>query len=323
MIKLHHPNRIKEYDDFIYSFKTKCQRWLSVGKVGNQKDKSKWEDISSNGELLNLLCTIVKMSNEQFLELAYTPADRLYELHLRCVNSWPSLFGTEVPNIVKTMFVECGYKDDEVKWKMALVKDLNIKACPYCNREFISYVSLKEEKEIRPDLDHFYPKHKYPELALCLYNLIPSCSVCNGVHGKHVIDPYEKNMLNPFLLKNNDDLTFRVKIINGLICSMKDCERAFEVNISSQNEQLKNNGRVFHVEEFYNTHTDYAAELYMKRKLRLHKHYLRYIQQWTSSGLSSEDGERLFLGVYTNPDDFGKRPMSKFVTDIAKQMKLI
>ena len=39
----------------------------------------------------------------------------------------------------------------------------------------MAFSILKSKKQI----DHFFPKRKYPFLALCYYNLIPSCDICN------------------------------------------------------------------------------------------------------------------------------------------------
>ncbi|WP_447878997.1 hypothetical protein [Serratia fonticola] len=58
--------------------------------------------------------------------------------------------------------------------------------CPYCNSEPVTIIELKERKSKHNstltlfELDHFYPKSKYPYLALSFYNHIPSCSNCNG-----------------------------------------------------------------------------------------------------------------------------------------------
>ncbi len=58
-----------------------------------------------------------------------------------------------------------------------LQRQLGVKVCPYCNRMYTT--TLFGEYRIRPDFDHFYPKSIYPYLAVNLFNLIPSCSMCN------------------------------------------------------------------------------------------------------------------------------------------------
>ncbi|MFM0684834.1 hypothetical protein PQQ77_02520 [Paraburkholderia strydomiana] len=51
--------------------------------------------------------------------------------------------------------------------------------CPYCNQAF-AFTVVGTSNSFRPTLDHFFPKSKYPYLALSLFNLVPSCYVCNS-----------------------------------------------------------------------------------------------------------------------------------------------
>ena len=53
--------------------------------------------------------------------------------------------------------------------------------CPYCNADMVYAVDAIEdsEKHLRTDIDHFFPRFKYPYLALSPNNLVPSCARCN------------------------------------------------------------------------------------------------------------------------------------------------
>ena len=57
-----------------------------------------------------------------------------------------------------------------------------INTCFYCNRTYINnyieYTTGRKKKQF--DLDHFIPKSECPLFALSLYNLVPSCQVCNS-----------------------------------------------------------------------------------------------------------------------------------------------
>lgn len=58
-----------------------------------------------------------------------------------------------------------------------------LKYCPYCNADTVYAFkkgNTKKPVKVVSALDHFYPKSKYPFLALSLYNLIPVCSRCNS-----------------------------------------------------------------------------------------------------------------------------------------------
>lgn len=58
-----------------------------------------------------------------------------------------------------------------------LQNQLGVKVCPYCNRMYAT--TLYGKRRTRPDFDHFYPQSRYPYLTVSLFNLIPSCNVCN------------------------------------------------------------------------------------------------------------------------------------------------
>jgi len=84
-------------------------------------------------------------------------------------------------------------------------KTLGIKVCPYCNRSFLAVAEQKKPKGTEDvlyfDIDHFFPKEKYPWLALSFYNLIPSCTICNQrIKGKKELNltdhihPFEDDM---------------------------------------------------------------------------------------------------------------------------------
>lgn len=77
-------------------------------------------------------------------------------------------------------------KESTAYW---LQRQLGVKVCPYCNRMYTT--TLFGEEKIRPDFDHFYPKSKYPYLAVSLFNLIPSCSMCNKKKGDKAEVIYE------------------------------------------------------------------------------------------------------------------------------------
>lgn len=89
---------------------------------------------------------------------------------------------------------------------------LNIRTCPYCNRQYTFTLkpSQKGDPNTSPEFDHFYPKSDYPTLAICFYNLVPSCHCCN--HGKSTkqlnTNPYFDEFVGAFYLcKDEDDHT--------------------------------------------------------------------------------------------------------------------
>lgn len=72
--------------------------------------------------------------------------------------------------------------------RKTIFESAGIKTCPYCNRNYISFVV---DRGYNPphfsstfELDHYYSKKDYPMLAVSFYNLIPVCPACNRIKGK-------------------------------------------------------------------------------------------------------------------------------------------
>lgn len=117
--------------------------------------------------------------------------------------------------------------------------ELGINVCIYCNINYTYTIDhgrkLKEEAlsgtvlksalpldsgktlVARPELDHFFPKSKYPMFQMSFDNLIPSCSICNGkikrdmlMSTKQYIHPYQDEMpeMN-FYLETDDKIKIR------------------------------------------------------------------------------------------------------------------
>lgn len=92
-----------------------------------------------------------------------------------------------------------------------LAKKLNVKTCPYCNRNYTvtieKVVAKKVTHIVRPDFDHFLAKSKYPLLALSFYNLIPCCSLCNSrIKGDFEMEL--KKHIHPYVEGFDDSLHF-------------------------------------------------------------------------------------------------------------------
>lgn len=76
-----------------------------------------------------------------------------------------------------------------------LIDAMDIHVCPYCEHEFLDVIEIDGKKKRTFEFDHFYPKGKkeYPGLAMCFYNLVPSCKPCNQMKMTVpiAVNPYE------------------------------------------------------------------------------------------------------------------------------------
>lgn len=143
-----------------------------------------------------------------------------------------------------------------------LCKSLGYRICPYCH---YSYMLVTEERErgIRPDLDHYYPQHKYPYLALALHNLIPSCSTCNS-RLKGGTDMGNKPFLNPLL--DSESLHFRCEkpgsSIVDIISNFENIKGELKIRIihDSTCEKSTNSLLLFQLHERYDQFASEGAD---------------------------------------------------------------
>lgn len=282
-------------------------------------------------------CDYLLLENNLW-NLAETPADKLIDR----INDYQNKFlefglpkverkKTLLYKCAYTLFVEIGYKElDATKILNAIDADV----CPYCNRIFVKAIKTDKEhsgtkkgkKVVRGELDHFYSKELYPFLAVSRYNLIPCCSYCNGVNGKHNDDAIEKKLYSPYLIReDNSDSRFKVNFPNNKCLSLAECAEGISVEYVCD-EYMEGNKKEFNIEALYNSHKDYAAEIFQLAQMRTKHQYYQFLKHHlTKNGhtFSKDEIERILLGVYTSSKDFNKRPLSKFITDIAKDFGVI
>lgn len=89
---------------------------------------------------------------------------------------------------------------------------INVSVCPYCNEQFTYTVYTKPKQPVsRPEFDHFKKKSKFPEFQLSLYNLVPSCHICNStLKGQKLFD--ESTHINPYKLDFDSIMKFDLNI---------------------------------------------------------------------------------------------------------------
>ena len=170
---------------------------------------------------------------------------------------------------------------------------------------------------IRPQLDHFLPKSKYPLLALSFYNLIPVCPECNRIKRDEVLD------IHPY----NDDfdangLKFKVGMrdeSNQLVLKALNTSD-FEIMITN-GDKNKNVARLG-LTELYNEHKDYVAEIIWKCQAYNAGYYDTLIHTYKGLNLSNSEIHRIIWGAYIDDGEQGRRPLSKLTKDIMEQLNM-
>ncbi len=179
--------------------------------------------------------------------------------------------------------------------------------CPYCDESYLDIVESNGQKRRTFDVDHFHPKNKndYPALAMCFYNLIPSCKACNSIKnaGDISANPYRTEIeewshfvpANPGVFigrilesLQDDELVVRMHAIEGMIA----------------------NKNMFGLEERYNNRKDELRRiLILSRALRPEN-----IEEKKRLGLTDVTLEIVYGKPY--PQERGKLPHQKIRHDL-------
>ncbi|VTR49147.1 HNH endonuclease [Sphingobacterium thalpophilum] len=231
-------------------------------------------------------------------------------------------------NRIKSVFNYDDFIKEKEEWyAYTLTQQLGVNVCPYCNRNYI-HTSINDHGKTRAELDHFYPKSKYPFLSISLYNLIPSCHVCNSnlkkardfYIEKHV-HPYEDNYLN--------DFRFEIVYLDDSINNVVPDEENFNIELialSSEDDKIKlinNSNQTFQIAQLHNFHKDIAQEL-LVRSIYYNKTKILELQKilGVESGIDDEFLKRVIIGNYGDIGSFGKRPLAKYSYDILSKTDL-
>lgn len=191
-------------------------------------------------------------------------------------------------------------KDGKIWCRHSFMNELGIKVCPYCNREYITsyYESEESNKKVRTttDTDHYYPKSYFPLLSMNIYNMVPSCSICNSRMKLDKVKCKDDAHLYPYR-DASDSLKFEIPFSNieELYGFSEDnitiqLQTAKQGDVSNRAEQSK---EIFKLEQVYEAHKDVVFKL-----LNTIKNY------------SKKSYERIFcenyIDIFDNYDDFKK-----------------
>ncbi|AVK51273.1 hypothetical protein AXY43_26475 [Clostridium sp. MF28] len=206
---------------------------------------------------------------------------------------------------------------DEVKlfWGgYNFIKEIGVMTCPYCNRIYTNLI-IGQSKSYKPALDHFYPKTNYPYLALSLFNLIPSCNICNSSFKSDTI----LNIHNLYNTGFENDYIFKFKVID-------DTKPITNKNIKIKIEpktgicmETQHSINLFELESSYNTHKDIVVNMYKQRKKYSNTEIRRLIKLGCYTSIPNFV-EQVVLNGPIDKSKFSEVPLAKFKRDIAYQV---
>lgn len=156
---------------------------------------------------------------------------------------------------------------NNINLKYVIASLMKVEVCPYCNRQYISI--LHEEKRTTLTFDHYKCESVFPLLKLSLYNLVPSCYICNslfkGINDLEHLYPWKES--NGGLSFSYDNENKDVDDLKAFY-SMNNCNDVVEtkivINQNLCNEHAINSIKVFKLENVYQIHNHYASMLIAK-----------------------------------------------------------
>ncbi len=217
------------------------------------------------------------------------------------------------------------YDEARSKKLIQYIRLMGIKTCVYCNAQYATTFVSDDETFAIYDLDHVWPKSKYPFLCTSFFNLVPSCPYCNKLKSDngtvfnlytedwHAIEPFrfvldKESIIRYFLSNHSEDL----------VVKMTASDAGNTIVAAKYNEQL-------HIDQRYSTHTDVVEELIWKSRI-YNESYRQQLQEAFDKLFPDAnvtlDFERLYKGYYTAPSDVHKRPLTKMLQDIGSGLGL-
>lgn len=202
-----------------------------------------------------------------------------------------------------------GNKASKEKYCAAkMVSMLDIRVCPYCDRNFINNVRRKKDgKVLRGNqLDHFFPQNRYPMLAMCFYNLIPVCAGCN-------LRKHEKEFsMNPYESGIEEQTFFDVDVKQK---NSKIYEQDVEVKLM-YTSAIRKNIEILALEEEYAQCKDIACEIVTKAIFYDETKKRELCRNYPELFSTLADVDRILYGM--DFENTGRRPFQKFYKDLLK-----
>lgn len=131
-----------------------------------------------------------------------------------------------------------------------LCRNLSIETCPYCNLAFAHTIFEKNIPKIRPTLDHFFDKAKFPIFAISLGNLVPSCSNCNSSL-KGTKDFFSIPHLNPLTSCEKIAITLDVNILKARFDHALLDVAPIKIDFDKKDMKVTNSVKTFCIESRY------------------------------------------------------------------------
>lgn len=207
-----------------------------------------------------------------------------------------------------------------------IISKMNVLVCPYCNMNYTFAYQNENHEHCRTtaDLDHFYSKVKYPFYALCLYNFVPSCTVCNRTL-KGDKDVIRETHIYPHDESFSDNAEFAIGNLIDVLVVDSDNDVDIVLNNLTDNEKCKNSNELFQIEARYKEFKNVASELLEKSQIynESYRGELSNFSDLLGDKMSEEMLKKLIFGEKLSEAEMLNTSLGKFKNDLLKQFGIL
>lgn len=233
-------------------------------------------------------------------------AEKFYEYHF-----------SNLSDLVKEVF---SYKKLNGEDRHKILCMMDVPVCPYCNMNYTIDFKHGNRHRSTADLDHFYLKSEFPEYALCLYNFVPACPVCNsklkgrkGMTRETHIFPHEESFSGKA----------RFEVTNLLDVLIRGDEQAeLELVDSRIDERVEESEKIFQLNERYQFFENYAKEL-LEKAVIYNENYTNELQEdllkMQGSGAPNFNVKQLVFGNFLSEEEYARVSLGKLKMDLLQQ----
>lgn len=205
---------------------------------------------------------------------------------------------------------------------------LGVTVCPYCNRSYIFTVKKDARNgKARPQYDHFFPKSKYPYLAVSMYNLIPSCAVCNsGKSDKDSFQDQKVQYLNPYV-EGYGTKTFlqiapkkkkdRIRGCVGLAEEYTVKPKSAPDVDKDAAKRIQDTWDLLKLGPLYEKHSDYIRNILRAKQIYTEEYLDQLMKSFPGAFDDMDDLRNVVYFNYLDEEDWGKRILAKLTPCLA------
>lgn len=248
--------------------------------------------------------------------------DRFYQLtYDQIEKKWK----TGQTDFGKELSKALAYENLQKKVLKSFYHKYGIRTCYYCNSQYtLSF--LKDDKEaLNYQLDHIFPKKKYPYFSISMYNLIPACANCNLNKGAK--DYWIQDYCHPYLESIGDKFEFTLsrETDKSLYAKGSDID-INDISIGMTQlavKKVKAHNDMFDIQGIHGNFKEIAREIITLGREYPESKRMELLNNYKDDNSkklfnSKESIDRVFLRVYPNKQNINERPLSKFIQDIAR-----